>query len=245
MADVVEEAAWADASGRTPGEQVREQEERPPTMADSQGERALVVCLARPAAFSQMMPLAVHPRAKHSLALRLRILCRRALRLGSALHRRLCWQLLGHPGEDVRSHIWCLVRYEGQSIWRAGGRDASEITDSGDCYSRMGRDGRTWAICRCDPLRDIVEGIMLPCASKTLSQEGMRRWLLVIRNTIYVCGCGTMYHHLRKEALSLAHRQRSALRTYVYLVYARLQRGLPSKRRAALDGEIRWLSVGS
>ena len=30
MADVVEEAAWADASGRTPGEQVREQEERPP-----------------------------------------------------------------------------------------------------------------------------------------------------------------------------------------------------------------------
>ena len=65
-----------------------------------------MVCLACPDAFSQMMPLAVHPRAKHSLALRLRTLCRRALRLGSALHRRLCWQLLGHPGEDVRSHIW-------------------------------------------------------------------------------------------------------------------------------------------
>jgi len=219
-----------------PGEQVREQEERPPTMADSQGERALMVCLARPAAFSQMMPLAVHPRAKHSLALRLRTLCRRALRLGSALHRRLCWQLLGHPGEDVRSHIWCLVRYEGQSIWRAGGRDASEITDSGDWDSRMGRDGRTWAVCRCDPLRDIVEGIMLPCASKTLSQEGMRRWLLIIRNTIYVCGCGTMYHHLWTEALTLAHRQRSALRKYLHLVYARLQQELPSTRRAALGG---------
>ena len=120
----------------------------------------------------QRTALAVHPRAKHSLALRLRTLCRRALRLGSALHRRLCWQLLGHPGEDVRSHIWCLVRYEGQSIWRAGGRDASEITDSGDWDSRMGRDGRTWAICRCDPLRDIVEGIMLPCVSKAVSQEG-------------------------------------------------------------------------
>ena len=138
--------------------------------------------------------------------------------------------------EDVRSHIWCLVRYEGQSIWRAGGRDASEITDSGDWDSRMGRDGRTWAVCRCDPLRDIVEGIMLPCASKTLSQEGMRRWLLIIRNTIYVCGCGTMYHHLWTEALCLAHRQRSALRKYLYLVYARLQRGLPSKRRAPLGG---------
>ena len=98
MADVVEEAACADASGRTPGEQVREQEERPPTMADSRGQQALMVCLACPAAFSQMMPLAVHPRVKHSLALRLRTLCRRALRLGSALHRRLCWQLLGHHG---------------------------------------------------------------------------------------------------------------------------------------------------
>ena len=30
MADVMEAAAWADASGRTPGGQVREQEERPP-----------------------------------------------------------------------------------------------------------------------------------------------------------------------------------------------------------------------
>ena len=163
----------------------------------------------------QRTALAVHPRAKHSLALRLRTLCRRALRLGSALHRRLCWQLLGHPGEDVRSHIWCLVRYEGQSIWRAGGRDASEITDSGDWDSRMGRDGRNWAVCRCDTLRDIVESIMLPCSSKSLSQEGMRRWLLIVMNKNYMCDCGRVCKHLWTEALTLAHRQRSALRKYL------------------------------
>ena len=180
----------------------------------------MMVCLAREAAFSQIMPLMIHPIAKHGLALRLRTLCRRALRLGSALHLRLCWQLLGHREEEVRSHIARLVRYEGQSIWRAGGRDASEITDSGDWDSPMGRDGCNWAVCRCDPLREIVEGIMLPCASKTLSQEGMRRWLRTARKTIYICGCGRMYRHLWFEAFCSARRQRAALRRYLFRVYA-------------------------
>ena len=185
----------------------------------------MMVCLARQAAFSQMMPLAAHPEAKHGLALRLRTLCRGALRLGSALHHRQCWRLLRHREEKVRSHIARVMRYEGQSIWRAGGREASEITDSGDCHDEStGRqgDGHNWAVCRCDPLREIVEGVMLPCLSNTWSQEGMRRWRLEVRHTIYICGCGRMYHHLWIEALRSAHKQRSALRKYLYLVYARL-----------------------
>ena len=185
----------------------------------------MMVCLTRQAAFSAMMSLAAHPRAKHGLALRLRTLCRRALRLGSALHRRLCWQLQWHREEEVRSHIARLVRYEGQSIWRAGGREDSEITDSGDCHDEStGRqgDGHNWVVCRCDPLREFVEGVMLPCLSNTLSQEGMRRWLLTVRRTIYICGCGRMYYHLWREALFLAHKQRAALRTYLFQVYARM-----------------------
>ena len=70
------------------------------TIAHSQGERGLMVCLAREADFSEMMSLAAHPEAKHGLALRLRTLCRRALPLGSALHWKLCWQLLVHREED-------------------------------------------------------------------------------------------------------------------------------------------------
>ena len=80
----------------------------------------MMKCLARQAAFSQMMPLAAHPEAKHGLALRLRTLCRGALRLGSALHLRLCRQLLWHRDEDARRHIARLVQYEGQRIWRPG-----------------------------------------------------------------------------------------------------------------------------
>ena len=198
----------------------------------------MMVCLARQAAFSQMMPLAVHPRAKHSLALRLRTLCRRALRLGSALHQRLCWQLLGHSREDVRSHIWCLVRYEGQSIWRAGDRDGSELTDSGGVLGgSQGSDGRKWPVCQCDPLREIVEGLMLPPLAQTLSQEARRRWLMNVRNTTYRCGsCGREYEHLWREALFLECTQRFALRRYLYLVYARLQQEGSSKRRASLGG---------
>ena len=45
-------------------------------MAGSQGERALMVCFPRQAAFSEMMPLVTHPVAKHGLALRVRPLCR-------------------------------------------------------------------------------------------------------------------------------------------------------------------------
>ena len=105
-----------------------------------------MISLAREAAFSQIMPLAVHPTAKHGLALGLRTLRRRTLRLGSTLHRSLCWQLRWHRQEEVRSHIARLVRYEGQSIWRAGGREASEITGSGDWHDEStGRqqDGHT------------------------------------------------------------------------------------------------------
>ena len=192
----------------------------------------MMVCLARQAAFSQMMPLAAHPEAKYGLALRLRTLCRGALRLGSALHLRHCWRLLRHREAKVRSHIARVMRYEGQSIWRAGGREASEITDSGDCHDEStGRqgDGHNWAVCRCDPLREIVEGVMLPCLSNTLSQEGMRRWLLTVRKTIYICGCGRMYYHLWREAFCLGRRQRAALRRYMFHVYARLQRESPRK----------------
>ncbi|MDA8583902.1 hypothetical protein N9L68_06695 [bacterium] len=85
-----------------------------------------MVCLARRAAFSEMMSLAAHPEAKHGFALRLRTLCGRALNLGSALHLRLWRQLLWHREQKVRSHIEIVVEYEGQSIWRAGGREASD-----------------------------------------------------------------------------------------------------------------------
>ena len=199
---------------------------------DSQGERAFMVCMARQAAFSQVMSWAPHPRAKHGLALRLRTLCRRALGLGSALHLRLCRQLLWHRDVDVRRHIARLVQYEGQRIWRAGGREASEITDSGDWHDEStGRQRcrHNWAVCRCDPLRDIVEGEMLPCLSETLSEEGMRRWLLRERKTIYICGCGRMYYHLWREAFCLGRRQRAAWRRYMFHVYARLQRESPRK----------------
>ena len=163
-----------------------------------------------------MMPLAAHPEAKHGLALRLRTLCRGALRLGSALHLRHCWRLLRHREEKVRSHIARVMRYEGQSIWRAGGRDASEITDPGNWQERYGTN---WAVCRCDPLREIVEGVMLPCLSKTLSQEGMRRWLLTIRNTIYICGCGRMYYHVWLEASTLSYPTYSTLQRFAILFF--------------------------
>ena len=69
-------------------------------MAYSQGERALMVCLARQAAFSEMISMTAHPEAKYGLALRLRTVCRQAFPLGSALHLKLCWQLLVHREED-------------------------------------------------------------------------------------------------------------------------------------------------
>ena len=189
------------------------------TIAHSQGERALMVCLARQADFSEMMSLAAHPEAKYGLALRLRTLCRRAVPLGSTLHRKLCWQLLVHREQKVRNHIVRLVRYDGQSIWRAGGREASEIT--GESTER-GRDGHHWAECTCDPVREIVEGEMLPCLSKVLSQEETRRWLLPLRKTIWICHCGTFYRHLWREALFLVHQQRRALRIYLRYIYSRL-----------------------
>ena len=185
----------------------------------SKGERAMMACLARQAAFSEMMSLTAHPEARYGLALRLRTLCRQALPLGSALHLKLCWQLLVHREEQVRNHIQRLVRYDGQSIWRAGGREASEIT--GESTER-GRDGHHWAECTCDPVREIVEGEMLPCLSKVLSQEETRRWLLPLRKTIWICHCGIFYRHLWREALILVHQQRSALRKYLRYMYSRL-----------------------
>ena len=169
--------------------------------------------------FSEMMSLAAHPEAKYSLALRLRTLCRRALPLGSSLHRKLCWQLLKHRQENVRNHIMRLVRYDGQIIWRADGRADSEITNQ---RPAGGRDGQHWAECRCDPLREIVEEEMLPCLAKVLSQEELRRWLLPLRNTVWICRCGSFYKHLWKEALFLVHRQRRALREYLRYMYSRL-----------------------
>ena len=171
-----------------------------------------MVCLALEARFSEIMPLAVHPKAKYGLALQLRTLCRRALRLGSALHFRLCCQLRSHRQEEVRAHIVRLVlRKEAHNIWRAGRRRAAEETDAGDCGeqgSESPRDGHNFIFCRCDPLREIVEGVMRPRLSATLSQEGMRRWLLRARNTVHICRCGNRYKHLWCEALRLGHRQR-------------------------------------
>ena len=118
------------------------------TIAHSQGERGLMVCLAREADFSEMMSLAAHPEAKHGLALRLRTLCRQALPLGSTLHRKLCWQLLVHREQKVRSHILRFVRYDGQSIWRAGRREASEITGES---TEKGRDSASGGKFTCDP----------------------------------------------------------------------------------------------
>ena len=155
------------------------------------------------------MFLVAHLEAKYGLALRLRTLCRRALPLGSALHRKLCSQLLKHRQENVRNHIMRLVRYDGQIIWRADGRADAEITND---TTAGGRDGQHWAECRCDPVREIIEEEMLPCLSKVLSQEELRRWLLPIRNTVWICRCGSFYKHLWKEALFIVHRQRRALR---------------------------------
>ena len=167
-------------------------------IALSLGERALIVCLARQAEFSEMMPLVAHPEAKYGLALRLRTLCRRALPLGSSLHRKLCWQLLKHRQENVRNHIMRLVRYDGQIIWRADGRADSEITNES---TGGGRDGQHWAECRCDPLREIVEEEMLPRLSDVLGQEEIRRWLLPLRRTLWICPCGNFYMHLWKDCL--------------------------------------------
>ena len=192
-------------------------------MPDSEVQRALLISLAREAAFSQIMPLAVHPRAKHGVALRLRTLCRRALRLGSALDRSLCWQLRCHRQEEVRSHIARLVEREGHNIWRtAQTRHDDSTGDLHDEGTGTQRNGHNMTACRCDPIRGIVEGHMLPSLSKTLSQEGMSRWLRSASKTIYICGCQKMYSCLWREALCLAHRRRAALRRYMFRVYARL-----------------------
>ena len=188
----------------------------------------MMVCLARQADFSEMMSLAAHPEAKHGLALRLRTLCRQALPLGSTLHRKLCWQLLVHREQKVRSHILRLVRYDGQSIWRAGRREASEIT--GESTER-GRDPASGGECTCDPLREIVEGEMLPCLSNVMNQEERRRWLLTVWKTSYICGCGVIYDHLWREARRSVHWQRFALRKYLRRVYSRLP-----DREARLQG---------
>ena len=138
---------------------------------------------------------------------------------GSSLHRKLCWQLLKHRQENVRNHIMRLVRYDGQIIWRADGRADAEITNE---TTAGGRDGQHWAECRCDPVREIIEEEMLPCLSKVLSQEELRRWLLPLRNTVWICRCGSFYKHLWKEALFVVHRQRRALRGYLRYMYSRL-----------------------
>ena len=96
----------------------------------SRGGRALLTWLSRQEAFVEMMPLAVDPRAKYGTALRLRTLCRQTVRAASTHHLKLCWQLLQHRGEKVRGHIERLVECEGQSIWRASKREASEKTDA-------------------------------------------------------------------------------------------------------------------
>ena len=189
------------------------------TIAHSLGERALIVCLAHQADFSEMMSLVAHPEAKYGIALRLRTLCRRALPLGSSLHRKLCWQLLKHRQENVRNHIMRLVRYDWQIIWRADGRADAEITNE---TTAGGRYGQHWAECRCDPVREIVEEEMLPCLPKVLSQEELRRWLPPLRNTVWRCRCGSFYKHLWKEALFVVHRQRRALRGYLRYMYSRL-----------------------
>ena len=124
-----------------------------------------------------------------------------------------------HREEQVQNHIKILVRYDGQSIWRAGGREASEITGG---RTERGRFSASRRECTCDPLREIVEGEMLPCLSKVWSQEEVRRWLLPLRKTIWICRCGSFYRHLWIEALFLVHQQRNALRKYLRHIYSRL-----------------------
>ena len=81
--------------------------------------------------------------------------------------QKLCQELLVHREQKVRSHILRFVRYDGQSIWRAGRREASEITGES---TEKGRDSASGGKCTCDPLREIVEGEMLPCLSNVMSQ---------------------------------------------------------------------------
>ena len=60
-----------------------------------------------------------------------------------------------------------------------------------------------------------------PCLSNVLGQEELRRWLLPLRNTVWICRCGSFYKHLWKEALFLVHRHRRALREYLRYMYSR------------------------
>ena len=62
--------------------------------------------------------------------------------------QKLCQELLVHREEKVRSHILRFVRYDGQSIWRAGRREASEITGES---TEKGRDSASGGKFTCDP----------------------------------------------------------------------------------------------
>ena len=133
--------------------------------------------------------------------------------------------------EKVRNHIMRLVRYDGHIIWRPGERADSEKTNE---ITAGGQDGQHWTNCRCDPVRDIVEEKMLPRLSDVLSQHEIRRWLLPLRRTIWICPCGNFYMHLWKEALVLVIRQRRALREYLHCLYSRLLIAGGSERFAML-----------
>ena len=71
--------------------------------------------------------------------------------------------------------------YEGQGVWQVDGQEVSDITitRSGSERSAEGRRvGRIWASCCCHRFCEIIEWVMLPSLSSTLSPDEMRRWLL-------------------------------------------------------------------
>ena len=193
-------------------------------MANSRGEQALQICMACHDRFSKMMPLAVHPRSKHGTALRLRALCRSAVRPASSIHIRLCWQLLQHRNHEVRYHIMRLVAYGGPRIWYTHNRASSEATSAGEPRSDdTGGSHETVSHCAhcCDPLRQIVVAELLPCLSAVLSRSSLLHWLRNARQEIFVCHCGRWYRYLGREALTITLEHLRALRKYLDRVYTR------------------------
>ena len=201
-------------------------------MANSRGEKALLICMARLDAFSQMLPLAAHPTSKHATALRLRALCSGAVCPASATHLRICWKLLRHRSREVRDHIGRLVDHHvGHNIWRVARCPSSEATElassASDCAGvprRAESEGGT-AKCRprcwCNPPRRMAEVGIIPRLSKVLCRKELLRWLRRAKMTIYICPCGQWYRHLWREARVLILEQRRALWRYLDRVYAR------------------------
>ena len=194
----------------------------------SPGQRALQICMSC-SVFTVVLPLSVHPKCKDKTALRLRALCRDAVRPASGIHQRVCGQLMQHTNDEVRHHVLLTVRGQRlHNIWHHScGRAESELTNAADSRSD-GRQSLEWYERRpacmecCDPIRQIAEAELLPNLAAVLSRAQMRRWLLGARREISICWwCGARFRHLWREAHIMISRHLRALRNYLKRVYTK------------------------